>query len=405
MARQRMNVQAPIERLFAERWSTRAFDTDRPVDLEAIITCLEAARWAPSCFGAEPWRYIVADRFSDEQAWNRVLATLAEKNQRWAARAPVFIVAVAEPAFSHDGGPNRWAEYDTGQATICLCLQATALGLACHQMGGFNPEALKQALAIPEHMHVMSVTAMGHAGDTTMLDDEFQGTESAPRTRRPLAESVHAGRWDTPIRVPLATGWEARYQETPTEQLPWFYTGLDPDIATALDRLGLAGGRLLDLGCGPGTQAVALATRGFDVTASDVSGTAVASARKLAARKGADIAFFTDDILHSGLEGPFEVIVDRGVFHCFDDTADQDAYLSSIRRLLVPGGTLLLKCFHAEEKREEGPPGRYGEADIRRFFSNGFELIEAYATEFSSSTQDTPPKALFCILKRDRDTP
>jgi len=400
MAQQRMNVQAPIERLFAKRWSTRAFDAKRPVGTETLTSCLEAARWSPSCFGEEPWRYIVADRFDNEAAWNRIVAALTEKNRLWATHAPVLIAAVVEPVFSHSGKPNRWAEYDTGQATVCLCLQAAALGLASHQMGGFDPEALKQALDIPAHMAVMSVTAIGHPDDAAILEEGFQAMETAPRTRKPLAEVAHAGRWGVPVRVPLAGGWEARYQETPTEQLPWFHAGLDPDIASAFEKLGLSGGCLLDLGCGPGTQAVALAACGFEVTASDVSETAVASARKLAQQKGADITFYVDDVLQSALTGPFDTIIDRGIFHCFTDTDDQQAYLTTVGRLLRPDGLLLLKCFHRDETREEGPPGRYGEEDIRHFFADGFKLMETHACRFSSSALDDAPKALFCMLRK-----
>lgn len=403
MAQQRINVQAPIERLFAERWSTRAFDSERPVDRDAIASCLEAARWAPSCFGEEPWRYIVADRFADAPAWNRVVATLAEKNQLWAKNAPVLIVSAAEPSFSHNGKPNRWAEYDTGQATVCLCLQATAQGLASHQMGGFDSEALKAALDMPDQLHVMSVTAIGYPGDVEALAEDFQPMETTPRTRKPMAEIAHAGCWDMPVQTSLSGGWEARYQETPSEQLPWFHTELDQNIASAIEEQGLTGGRLLDLGCGPGTQSVALAALGFDVTASDVSETAVASARKLAQQKDANITFYVDDILHSSLTGPFDVIVDRGIFHCFADAADQQAYLTTIHRLLRPEGMLLLKCFHQDETREQGPPGRYGEADIRHHFADRFELIKAHACRFSSSALDEPPKALFCILKRNKE--
>jgi len=88
MAQQRINVQAPIERLFAERWSTRAFDGDRPVDADAITSCLEAARWAPSCFGEQPWHYVVVNRFTDSAIWGKVVAALAPKNQLWPNMRP-----------------------------------------------------------------------------------------------------------------------------------------------------------------------------------------------------------------------------------------------------------------------------------------------------------------------------
>jgi nitroreductase/SAM-dependent methyltransferase len=400
MAQQRMHVQAPVERLFAERWSPRAFDPDRPVDASSLASCLEAARWAPSCFGEQPWRFIVADRYTDEVEWRRVLAGLTPKNQQWAGQAPVLIVAACEPLFSQTEQANRWAAYDTGQAAICLCLQAQALGLSTHQMGGFDQQALKSALAIPERLTLMSVIALGHPGDVQSLHADFQAKEASPRNRTPLEDLAHAGGWGTPWKPPANAGWEARYQETPVEDLPWFHIGLDPDIEQALEHLRLAGKAVLDLGCGPGTQAVALARLGFSVTAIDVSWSAVQSAGRLAEAEGAVVEFHVDDVLHSKLAGPFGLIVDRGVFHCFAQPDDQQAYLATIRRLLSAGGVLLLKCFHKDERREEGPPGRYTEADIGRFFANGFQLLEARESRFYSVRGEDAPKALFCVLQR-----
>lgn len=400
MAQQRMNVQAPVERLFAERWSTRAFDPDRAVDSSTLASCLEAARWSPSCFGEQPWRFIIADRFTDEAGWQQVLTGLTPKNQQWAGQAPVLIVAACEPLFSQTEQSNRWAGYDTGQAVMCLCLQAHAMGLSTHQMGGFDQQALKSTLDIPERLSLMCVTALGYPGDVQSLHADFQAKEAAPRNRAPLEDIAHAGSWGTPWKAPTTAGWEARYQETPVEELPWFHIGLDPDIEQALAHLKLSGKAVLDLGCGPGTQAVALAQCGFSVTAADVSWSAVESASKLAEAEGAAIEFHVDDVLHSNLTGPFELIVDRGVFHCFAQPDEQHAYLATIRRLLSPGGVLLLKCFHKDERREQGPPGRYTGADIARFFADGFDLTEARESRFFSSGEEDAPKALFCMLKR-----
>ncbi len=403
MGQQRLNVQAPVACLFAERWSTRAFDAEKPVTAEQLAACLEAARWAPSCFGEEPWRFVVADRFSDEGAWQRVLDALAEKNQLWAQNAPVLIVTACVPTFADSGQPNRWCEYDAGQAAISLCLQAAELGLASHQMGGFDVDAVREATGLPGDWRVMSVIALGHPATPETAPEPFRDMETAPRSRKPVEEIAHAGRWGKPWRPPAACGWEARYRETAAEQLPWFHEGLDADIARALDDLGLATGRLLDLGCGPGTQAVALAGRGFTVTASDISETAVASARARAEKAGANVRFVVDDVLDSGLDEPFDIIVDRGVFHCFAEPEAQAAYLATIRRLLAPGSYLLLKCFHKDETSEMGPPGRYDADDIRRLFADGFILVTARDSQFAGPQNDTPLKALFCILQRSPD--
>ena len=401
MARQRMNVQAPIERLFAERWSTRAFDRNRPVSREELAACLEAARWAPSCFGEEPWRFVVADRSSDEAAWQTVFDTLAPKNQLWAKNAPVLIVTTCEPGFSRNDTPNRWCEYDTGQAAICLCLQATAMGLASHQMGGFDAGALKQALGLPARLHVMSIVALGHAGHADELDPDFQGMETAPRSRKPMEDVVHAGKWGESWTPPEGLGWQARYEETPAENLPWFHPELDPDFAAALRRLNIKSGSVFDIGCGPGTQAIALARQGFEVTAVDVAPAAIEGARRRATQTGVTIDFTADDILSMDVDRRFDLILDRGVLHCFADEDRRRRYIARIHGWLNSDGILLLKCFSHEETREEGPPCRFSPDDIRTMFCKGFRVMEISPANFSSPDGSEPPRALFAVLRRD----
>lgn len=399
MAQQRINVQAPIERIFAKRWSTRAFDAEKPVPPGQLAACLEAARWAPSCFGEEPWRFVVADRFADEDAWRSVLATLAEKNQLWARNSPVLIVTACISTFSNNGQPNRWCEYDAGQAAISLCLQATQLGLATHQMGGFDANAVRAATGMPGDLHIMSVIALGHPAEAMDTTEAFREMETAPRKRKPIESIALAGCWQHPWLPPASGGWEARYQETRAESLPWFHAELDDDIARTLDELDLNGNRMLDLGCGPGTQAVALAKRGFAVTASDISWTAIDSAHKRAKKAGVNVDFIVDDILSSHLKGPFDVAIDRGVFHCFADATEREAYARTVASLLVPGGYLLLKCFHRQETRPEGPPSRLDENDIRSLLGTHFDLLRHWNTAFASPSAEAAPKALFCILQ------
>ena len=85
---------------------------------------------------------------------------------------------------------------------------------------------------------------------------------------------------------PAFPGWEERYQQQAVETMPWFYPELDDDLRQALDQLGLQSGRALDLGTGPGTQAMQLARRGFDVTATDISAAAIRLAREKAEAQG-----------------------------------------------------------------------------------------------------------------------
>jgi len=136
----KIDTQEKIDDLLAKRWSGRAYDVNRQVSQQDIISLLEAARWAPSCYGDEPWRYIVCDKSTNESAWDKAFSCLAEGNQSWAVNAPVLILALANTIFSHNDSDNRWAQYDTGAATMSLCIQASSLGLMVHQMGGFSAE-------------------------------------------------------------------------------------------------------------------------------------------------------------------------------------------------------------------------------------------------------------------------
>lgn len=189
----------PIHELIARRWSPRAFDPDRPVSPAQIQALLEAARWAPSCYGEQPWRFVVWNRADDAEGWRLALDCLAPGNQVWAGAAPAFIAVLAEPNFRHDGSPNRWAGYDTGAAAMSLCLQAVALGLAAHQMGGFDAARLKPAFGIPPAVEAMAVIAVGHPAAPDRLPGELRARELAPRSRLPLGEVAFRGRWGTPF--------------------------------------------------------------------------------------------------------------------------------------------------------------------------------------------------------------
>src|SRR5215510_12901813 len=126
--------------------------------------------------------------------------------------------------------------------------------------------------------------------------------------------------------------WEELYQERDIESLPWFNPKLDNDLENALDELGLRGGSALDLGTGPGTQAIQLTRRGFTVTATDISATAVDLAKSKAEAQGLTIAWQQDDILSTQLAGLFDLIFDRGCFHVLPPERRQD-YVQTVAGL------------------------------------------------------------------------
>ena len=161
MFKKKIETQEKIHEIIANRWSGRAFDEKRSVADKDIISLLEAARWAPSCFGEEPWRYIVCDKTTNKTAWDKAFSCLAEGNQSWAVNAPVLILALANAFFSHNAKPNRWSQYDTGAASMSLCIQATTMGLMVHQMGGFSAEKAAELFSIPDQYISMAMMAVG----------------------------------------------------------------------------------------------------------------------------------------------------------------------------------------------------------------------------------------------------
>ena len=192
-------TQVPINALIAKRWSPRAFDETKAVTEKSVLALLEAARWAPSCFGDEPWRFIVTNRGQDEAAWEKMLGCLAEKNQLWAKHAPVLILVCSVPTFSHNGSTNRWSQYDTGAASENLCLQAASMGLNAHQMGGFDVDKARATFGIPAEVEIMAAIAVGYHGAMETLHEDFLAAEEAERERKPLGEHFFAGRWDNPV--------------------------------------------------------------------------------------------------------------------------------------------------------------------------------------------------------------
>lgn len=195
------STQVGVHDLIARRWSCRAFDASKPVSREQIVALLEAARWAPSCFGDEPWRFIVWDRNSDEAAWQKAFACLGEWNQNWVKNAPVLMLSTATSLFRKNGTPNRWGQHDTGAASENLCLQAVALGLMAHQMGGFDEEKTRLAFNIPKEFALMAMIAVGYQGEPEVLNDELKGLELAARLRTPLGEHFFEGGWGVPVKV------------------------------------------------------------------------------------------------------------------------------------------------------------------------------------------------------------
>ncbi len=186
----------PIEALLARRWSPYSF-AERDVPLEDLQAILEAARWAPSSYNEQPWRYLLARR-SDPAAFEKLLSCLVDGNQVWAKSAPVLLIGLAIVTFARNGKPNAAAVHDLGLAAGNICVEATARGLFVHQMIGIVPERVRALYNVPDDAEPLTAAAIGYLGDGSSLPDAIQERDRGPRTRRPLASFVFQDAWDQP---------------------------------------------------------------------------------------------------------------------------------------------------------------------------------------------------------------
>ncbi len=155
-----------------------------------LLTVFEAARWAPSTYNEQEWRFLYARRETPQ--WGAFFSLLAEANQLWCKEAAVLVVVLASKVFARNGKPNPVHLYDAGAGWENLALQATAMGLVAHGMSGFDYERAASELRVPESFAVAAMFALGRPGDPEKLPADYQEMEK-PSQRRPVRESICEG--------------------------------------------------------------------------------------------------------------------------------------------------------------------------------------------------------------------
>jgi nitroreductase len=180
---------------FIQRWSPRAL-TGEPVSPEDLFGLFEAARWAPSSFNNQPWRFLYA--FKNTAEWEVFFDLLVEGNRNWAKNAGALIVLVSKKTFDRNGQPSRTHSFDTGAAWMSLALEASLRGFVAHGMGGFNANKAQQVLAIPDGYLVEIMIAVGRQASADTLPDDLQKSEQ-PSPRKRIVQIAREGSWN---------GWE-----------------------------------------------------------------------------------------------------------------------------------------------------------------------------------------------------
>jgi ubiquinone/menaquinone biosynthesis C-methylase UbiE len=191
--------------------------------------------------------------------------------------------------------------------------------------------------------------------------------------------------------------WDDYYKNEKIEKMPWYNEKLDFDLEEELNDMQINNGIFLDLGTGPGTQAMQLANKGFDVIGSDISETVIKRNKIMYENKYPNLEFIVDNILDSNFNDDyFDYIFDRGCFHVFSQE-DRRKYYNQIKRILKQNGILFLKCFSIDEPMKDGPY-RFSHKDIHNIFYKNFQIKNIKKTIYQG-TLDPLPKALFIIMK------
>lgn len=185
----------PVDPLFLDRWSPRAFDGDA-MPRSDLDTILDAARWAPSAFNYQPWRFLFAHR--DSADWPSFLGLLLPFNAAWAEKASALVFILSDTLIqvpgTSDPSPSHSHSFDTGAAWVILALQATKLGYQAHGLTGIDMDRTRIELAVPERFRIEAAVAIGRQGPLASLSPQLQAREQ-PSGRRELHEYAYAGRF------------------------------------------------------------------------------------------------------------------------------------------------------------------------------------------------------------------
>ncbi len=183
-------MENEVDPLFLNRWSPRAM-TGEKIDKEELMSLFEAARWAPSSYNNQSWRFVYAER--DSEYWEDYLDLLVDANRRWAKEGSVLIVILSKTTFDYNDEYSRTHSFDTGAAWENLALEGARRGLVVHGMQGFDYEKAKEVVDAPEEFEVEAMAVVGVRGNKEELPEDLKESEE-PNTRKPVEEIAREGK-------------------------------------------------------------------------------------------------------------------------------------------------------------------------------------------------------------------
>ncbi|MEM0947247.1 MAG: nitroreductase family protein [Pseudomonadota bacterium] len=194
----------PIEPLFLDRWSPRAYDAV-PMPHDDLLTILEAGRWAPSAFNIQPWRFLCSHR--TDTYWPAFVSVLNAENRQWAKDASALIFLISDQVMP--AGEDRletvsqYNSFDAGAAWMQIALQATALGYAAHAMAGLIFGRGTEVLELPDRFQLEIGITIGRRADAAFLPDNLRAREM-PSDRIPLEQISSHGPFPRRFNVLVA---------------------------------------------------------------------------------------------------------------------------------------------------------------------------------------------------------
>jgi nitroreductase len=175
-----------ILEIIQERWSPCAFSS-APVEEFKLKAMFEAAGYAPSSNNEQPWIFVYTTQ-DEGSIFTDYIGFLNESNRVWAKEAYALVISMARTRFSKTGKINRYAFHDTGMAVANMLLQALAMDIYVHQMGGFSVEKVKEYFRLDENIEPVAVMAVGYMGDGYMLPPEILKKDEMRRSRKSVNE-------------------------------------------------------------------------------------------------------------------------------------------------------------------------------------------------------------------------
>jgi nitroreductase len=177
-----------ILEIIQERWSPYAFSS-APVEEFKLKAMFEAAGYAPSCSNEQPWQFVYTTQ-DEKETFSDYVGFMNDKNQLWAKNAYALVISMARTKFSNSGKPNRWAFHDTGMAVSNLLMQALALDVCVHQMGGYSVEKVKEYFKLSDDIEPVAMMAVGYLGDGAGLLPELLKKDESRRPRKSITDFV-----------------------------------------------------------------------------------------------------------------------------------------------------------------------------------------------------------------------